>query len=248
MARAAAGATGVAFLSLAPADVYASSYVGDAEAVVRRAFALARSAAPCILFFDEIDAIIGADDAPSPSSSPSNHGMNRRNNSAESRVLSTFLNEMDGVDVPGQSGDVLVLGATNRPWTLDAALLRPGRFDKIIYVPPPDREGRRSIMEMQCRNWKKQGADGSSSFNFDYLASDDISGDMTGAEIVGVCREVAMKALREMIDGRKGGGDSIPTISQESLEDVLRHTRPQLLNSNLTNEFRAFHQHRQLKS
>ncbi|GAX20211.1 hypothetical protein FisN_12Hh056 [Fistulifera solaris] len=128
LARAAAGASGVAFVSLAPADVYASSYVGDAEAIVRRSFDLARSAAPCVLFFDEIDAILGV---MSDDGNVSAGGL-ARGHSAEARVLSTFLNEMDGVDGSWQDG-VLVLGATNRPWTLDAALMRPGRFDKIIY-------------------------------------------------------------------------------------------------------------------
>ena len=86
LARAAAGSANVAFLSLSPADVYSSSFVGEAESVVRRAFNLARSAAPCVLFFDEIDAIIGGDES-------SGHGMGR-GSSAEARVLSTFLNEM----------------------------------------------------------------------------------------------------------------------------------------------------------
>ena len=77
--------------------------------------------------------------------------INRRSGtSAEGRVLSTFLNEMDGVDARATDG-VLVLGATNRPSQLDAALLRPGRFDNIIYVPPPDKEGRRAIIDMFCQ-------------------------------------------------------------------------------------------------
>jgi len=136
LARAAAGASGVAFVSLAPADVYASSYVGEAEAVVRRAFTLARSASPCILFFDEIDAIIGAETGGPFDNGRGGSGMNR-GHSAEARVLSTFLNEMDGIDGSTKDG-VLVLGATNRPWTLDAALLRPGKFvSHIISVLGP---------------------------------------------------------------------------------------------------------------
>ena len=86
LARAAAGAAGVAFLSLSPADVYASSYVGEAEGIVRRAFDLARAAAPCVLFFDEIDAIIGGEDE---GGDKQGHGMGR-GTSAEARVLSTF--------------------------------------------------------------------------------------------------------------------------------------------------------------
>mmetsp|Transcript_38908 Transcript_38908/g.56798 ORF Transcript_38908/g.56798 Transcript_38908/m.56798 type:complete len:678 (-) Transcript_38908:168-2201(-) len=198
LARAAAGASNIAFFSLAPADVYASSYVGMAEATVRRAFSLARSAAPCILFFDEIDSIVGSSGS-SSSPSSSNIGMGR-GNSAEARVLSTFLNEMDGVDGSIQDG-VLVLGATNRPSSLDAALLRPGRFDKVIYVPNPDREARKLIFRSQCQKWKVSPSSSSlginDEFDIDYLASDDVSGFMTGAEIVGACREAAMMAIRE---------------------------------------------------
>jgi SpoVK/Ycf46/Vps4 family AAA+-type ATPase len=112
--------------------------------------------------------------------------------SAEARVLSTFLNEMDGVDGSLKDG-VLVLGATNRPGTLDAALLRPGRFDKIIYVPPPDFEGRRSILSMQCKNWPSGNR-----IDVDRLADDSMTGDMTGAEIVGACREAALRWLRDV--------------------------------------------------
>jgi SpoVK/Ycf46/Vps4 family AAA+-type ATPase len=203
LARAAAGASGVAFLSLAPADVYASSYVGQAEAVVRRAFSLARSAAPCVLFFDEMDAIVGNDGA-------GGAGMSR-GSSAEARVLSTFLNEMDGVDGGSWKDGVLVLGATNRPWTLDAALLRPGRFDKVIYVPPPDWEGRRSILELQCRHWMTtatvdddvDAVVAKEPLDLDLLASDPITGHMTGAEIVGACREAAMRCFRETVENEK---------------------------------------------
>jgi SpoVK/Ycf46/Vps4 family AAA+-type ATPase len=203
LARAAAGASGVAFLSLAPADVYASSYVGQAEAVVRRAFSLARSAAPCVLFFDEIDAIVGNDGA-------GGAGMSR-GSSAEARVLSTFLNEMDGVDGGSWKDGVLVLGATNRPWTLDAALLRPGRFDKVIYVPPPDWEGRRSILELQCRHWMPtttvdddvDAVVAKEPLDLDLLASEAVTGHMTGAEIVGACREAAMRCFRETVENEK---------------------------------------------
>ncbi|KAL3790972.1 hypothetical protein ACHAW5_005217 [Stephanodiscus triporus] len=124
LARAAAGAAGVAFLSLGPADMYSPSYVGDAEAAIRHAFDLARSAAPCVLFFDEIDEIV---DGGGGGGDRRGHGMGR-GSSVEARVLSTFLNKMDGVDGSAEDG-VLVLGTTNRPGALNAVLLHPGRFD-----------------------------------------------------------------------------------------------------------------------
>ena len=229
LARAAAGASGVAFLSFSPADVYASSYVGEAEAIVRRAFSLARSAAPCILFFDEIDAILGAD-------SMADHGM-ARGSSAEARVLSTFLNEMDGVDGSWKDG-VLVLGATNRPGTIDAALLRPGRFDKIIYVPPPDFDGRRSIFEMQCSRWKVSKDD---PIDVDALADETISGFMTGAEIKGACHEAALRAFR---DNLSQGGSGIPEMKQSYLLESLRNVHALLSNPDIIVEFRSFEDRR----
>jgi len=239
LARAAAGASAVAFVSLSPADVYSSSYVGDAEAVVRRAFALARSAAPCILFFDEIDAILGCSDGDGSGSS-SSHGMGRgSSNSAEARVLSTYLNEMEGVDGSREDG-VLVLGATNRPWTLDAALLRPGRFDKVIYVPPPDYEGRRSILTMQCQHWNTvHGSNIITGVDIDQLASDAVTGNMTGAEIVGACREAAMLSFRDAAAESRS-----PVMKMDYLRTALDAVQPLLSNPTVMNEFQSFEDRR----
>eukprot|EP00559_Dactyliosolen_fragilissimus_P004157 CAMPEP_0184864026 /NCGR_PEP_ID=MMETSP0580-20130426/13422_1 /TAXON_ID=1118495 /ORGANISM="Dactyliosolen fragilissimus" /LENGTH=874 /DNA_ID=CAMNT_0027362653 /DNA_START=462 /DNA_END=3086 /DNA_ORIENTATION=- len=240
LARAAAAASGVSFFSLSPADVYASSYVGEAESIVRQAFNLARSAAPCILFFDEIDSILGSlpDDS-------RNIGMGRGSETgttAEARVLSTFLNEMDGVDGSIKDG-VLVLGATNRPSTLDAALLRPGRFDKVIYVPPPDFEGRKSILIAQIRRWKQQEThetgiifDEFKDIDIDYLACEEVSGLMTGAEIVGACQEAAMIVLREYLqDAKLNSEDSFP----ERKSKLLRSNIAQVHQMHLIQAFRA---------
>lgn len=242
LARAAAGSAGVAFLSLAPADVYASSYVGEAEAIVRRAFALAKSSAPCILFFDEVDSILGSDAGDNAS-----HGMGRggRGSSAEARVLSTLLNEMDGVDGSIQDG-VLVLGATNRPDCIDAALLRPGRFDKVIYVPPPDVPARRAILKRQCEKWGMQISDedgASSEIDVDYLASDSVTGKMTGAEIVGACREAAMIAIRESLERPSSGegvSETTPKVTQEHLATSLKNVKPLLSNESLELEYNRF--------
>lgn len=232
LARAAAGSESIAFLSLSPADVF-SSYVGDAEAVIRRAFATARSAAPCILFFDEIDAILGSN------VKPDGHGMHRSGGrSAENRVLSTFLNESDGLT--SMDGDrVIVIGATNRPSTLDAALLRPGRFDKVIYVPPPDLEGRLAILENQL----KPHPLGQHVLRFDLarLAGTGITGKMTGAEIMGACREAAARILRGHIGGRTF---SVPE-QQEMLETHLRDVSPILSNPRVLEEYIDFERRRQ---
>jgi SpoVK/Ycf46/Vps4 family AAA+-type ATPase len=234
LARAAAGAMGVSFMSLEPADVYASSYVGDAESIIRRAFSLARSAAPCILFFDEIDSILSTNN--SDNGGGEGHGLSRgTSSSAEARVLSTFLNEMDGVDGSWKDG-VLVLGATNRPWTIDAALLRPGRFDKIIYVPPPDYEGRKSILSLQCQNWNLSN---DNNIDIDLLASDLYSKNMTGAEIVGACHEAAMIAFHEAINNQQK-----PQVQQQHLMDALRNVHPLLSNEAVLNQFTSFEEKR----
>ena len=259
LARAAAGAAGVAFLSLSPADVYASSYVGEAEGIVRRAFDLARSAAPCVLFFDEIDAIIGGED----DGGGTGHGM-ARGTSAEARVLSTFLNEMDGVDGSVDDG-VLVLGATNRPKLLDAALLRPGRFDKVIYVPQPDEIGRRAILSMECRKWSDTLSTYATTlsttkatdiispdsveefFNIDHLASDEVSGLMTGAEIVGVCRETAMQVIQNLMSSTSTTTDVAERcmkLLRERLESTLRAKEPLLSNKCVLEEYTAFERER----
>ena len=221
LARAAAGASGVAFLSLSPAEVYSSSYVGEAEAVIRRAFSLARSAAPCVLFFDEIDSIFGgAQDG-------------GRGSSAEARVLSTFLNEMDGVDNKSGTDGVLVLGATNRPWTLDSALVRPGRLgDKMIYIPPPDRAARRALLEMQFSRQRH-------TMDFDFLSSDIVTGMMTGAELVGACQEAKLEILRSVIQGTE---DQLMSGSRmrDHLVSILRSRKPLLSDPAASHEYRIF--------
>jgi SpoVK/Ycf46/Vps4 family AAA+-type ATPase len=231
LARAAAGATGVAFFSLSPADVYSSSYVGDAEAVIRRTFLLARSASPCILFFDEIDAIIGCSSA-CIGGGDKLQGLRRERSDggsdAEIRVLSTFLNEMDGVDGSVEDG-ILIFAATNRPHTLDAALLRPGRFDKVIYVPPPDQVGRKMILESQCK-WFNQD-----SLDLDYLASDRVSANMTGAELVGACREAAMMAIRDSLSVENEVFE--PTIQHHHLESAIRGVKPLLADPQVALQF-----------
>lgn len=228
IAKACAGAAGSAFLGFSPADIYSSSYVGEAEKAVRNAFQLARKARPCIVFFDEIDAIVGAE------GNHNQHGMNRSNmSSAESRVLSTFLNEMDGVDGSSEDG-VIVLAATNRPWTLDKALLRSGRFDHAIYVPPPSSPGRFSIFKMFC---PASIADD----DLEYLATDEVSGLMTGAEIVGACRASGVRALKRAIEVK----DNTAQVTLKDLQESLLATRPLLSQPGYLDAYMEFERNRQ---
>jgi SpoVK/Ycf46/Vps4 family AAA+-type ATPase len=171
--------------------------------------------------------------------------------SAEARIISTFLNEMDGVDGSIKDG-VLVLGATNRPSTLDAALLRPGRFDKVIYVPPPDEAARRLILLQQCKKWeeKSQKISSACEIDADFLASDLVTGSMTGAEIVGACREAAMLAIRDAISEedksrvfslrKKKNLMCIPGVTQMHLLSAFANVRPLLDDAQLALEYKRF--------
>ncbi|CBJ30073.1 estExt_Genewise1.C_60040 [Ectocarpus siliculosus] len=188
LVRAAATAAGATFVCLSGADVF-SPYLGEAEAEIRQAFRIARNAAPAILFFDEIDAIV------------CNRGGGGKGSasSAESRVLATFLTEMDGVGSLKGDG-VVVVGATNRPEAVDRALLRPGRFDQVVYAPLPEENARRQIFEVHTRRMAVDRED------VDFLRLAGVTKGLTGAEIEGVCREAAMSAIREA--GFGGDADS----------------------------------------
>jgi SpoVK/Ycf46/Vps4 family AAA+-type ATPase len=175
LVRATAASTGVAFVSFSCADIF-SPYVGEAEAAVRAAFRLARGAAPALLFFDEIDALVGGG----------------RGGGAESRVLATFLNEMDGVDIGDSSRvRVTVLAATNRLAAVDVALLRPGRFDTVIFIPPPTAGEKLEILQVHTR-----GMPLADDVDLSILARESPEG-LTGAQVEGACREAAIAALRE---------------------------------------------------
>ncbi|KAI8141610.1 P-loop containing nucleoside triphosphate hydrolase protein [Fennellomyces sp. T-0311] len=174
-----ASSSGAAFLSINGAQLY-SPYVGDSEKIVRTTFQKARSSAPAIIFLDETEAIVGKRNM--------GNGGSSSGDSVQERVLSTLLNEMDGVET---AESVLVVGATNRPDMLDAALLRPGRFDRLIYVPPPDEEARNEILKIHTR--KTPLGD-----NVDLSSIAERTNMYTGADLQNVCREAAMMALRDM--------------------------------------------------
>lgn len=131
MARATAGEVKAAFLSVGLNDVL-EMWIGQSERNLHELFELARSRTPCVLFFDEVDAL----------------GASRTDmkQSAGRQLINQFLAELDGVDSSNEG--VLVLAATNAPWHLDSAFRRPGRFDRIIFVPPPDEPARAEILRV----------------------------------------------------------------------------------------------------
>lgn len=152
-------------------------WVGESEKAVRDLFAKARQISPCIVFFDEIDAIGGERSAESGSS-------------VKERVLAQILTEIDGVNV---LKNVIIVAATNRPDLIDKALMRPGRLDRIVYVSLPDEETRLEIFRIKLRRIPL-----SEDVNIQDLVLK--SEGYSGAEIEAICKEAALKALEDSFD------------------------------------------------
>jgi transitional endoplasmic reticulum ATPase len=185
LARACANAASLAFFAVSASSVM-SSYLGESEQLIRRIFSRARANSPCVVFIDELDALFSS----RAKQSQSGDQAMERGDEFETRLLATLLNEMDGISDRGQ---ILVMGATNRLDMLDEALLRPGRFDQLIYVPPPDQETRLSILKIKASTLPLA----------DDVSLADIAQSLTlgysGADIENLCREAAMLALRRSV-------------------------------------------------
>ncbi len=151
-----------------------SMWVGKSEEGVRKIFERARQVAPCVIFFDEIDALA------------SRRGLEAGSKVGD-HVLNQLLAEMDGLE---ELQNVIVIGATNRPDLLDPAILRPGRFDRILLVGPPDREGRLAIMKIHTKNTPL-----AKDVDIEKIA--ELIEGYVGADIGSLCREATMLALRE---------------------------------------------------
>jgi len=156
-----------------------SMWVGKSEEGMRKIFERARQVAPCIIFFDEIDALAGKRGIES-------------GNKVTDRVLNQLLTEMDGLE---DLKDVLIIGATNRPDMLDAALLRPGRFDKVLLVTAPEESGREMILKIHTKNMPLD-----KDVNLRVIAKHSIG--YTGADLEALVREAGMISLRESPDAK----------------------------------------------
>jgi len=165
-----------------------SMYVGESERGVREVFRKARQAAPCIVFFDEIDAL-----APKRGAGSGDSGV------AE-RVVSQLLTELDGIE---DLERVVVLAATNRLDRLDPALLRPGRFDFLMEMPKADREARLAILHVHTKEMPL-----AEEVSVEAMA--DATDGLVGADIESVCRQAAMYAIREALEARLGEGEVDP--------------------------------------
>merc|ERR1719357_1221792 len=179
LAKATAGEANVPFITVNGSE-FLEMFVGVGPARVRDMFAMARKNAPCILFIDEIDAV-----------GRKRGGRNIGGQSEAENTLNQLLVEMDGFN--SGAANVIVLAATNRMDILDNALLRPGRFDRQIYVPAPDIKGRASIFKVHLGGLKTD------------LDKEDIARKlaaltpgMTGADVANICNEAALIAAREL--------------------------------------------------
>ncbi len=173
---------------------FLNKWVGESEKAVRETFRKARQASPCVIFMDEIDSI-----APE-------RGTGGDSNVTE-RVISQMLTEMDGLE---GLNNVVVIAATNRPDIMDPALLRPGRFDKSIYIGPPDKESRKSIFGIHTGK-RPMGED---------VDLDDLAGrteGCTGADIAAICNEAVMNAVRRLVaDGKMPTEEEIAACKVEA--------------------------------
>ncbi|RLE48477.1 MAG: AAA family ATPase [Candidatus Methanomethylicota archaeon] len=180
LAKAVATESEANFISVKGPEIL-SKWVGESEKAIREVFRKARMSAPSIIFFDEIDAI-----APM-------RGLGIGDSMVTERVISQLLTEMDGLE---SLENVVVIGATNRPDILDPALLRPGRFDRIVYVPEPGVNERLQILKIHTRNMPL-----AEDVDLEYLAR--ITEGYAGSDLEAVCREAGMMALRENINADK---------------------------------------------
>ena len=177
LAKAVATESGANFITVRGPEVL-SKWVGESEKAVRKIFERAREVAPTVVFFDEIDSIAPA------------RGFKSDTTGVTDRIVNQMLTEIDGI-VP--LSNVVVIAASNRPDIIDPALLRPGRFDRLIYVPPPDLESRKQIFKIHLKKVPL-----ANDVSIEKLAS--ITDGYTGADIAAVVREAVMIKLREKLE------------------------------------------------
>ena len=206
LVRALATESNLNFISVKGPELL-SKWVGESERAVREIFRKARQAAPALIFFDEIDSIVPA------------RGTGSETNVTE-RVVSQFLTELDGLE---ELKDVIIIAATNRPDLLDSSLLRPGRFDRLIYIPMPDKEARKNIFEIYLARMAVSGV------LPQWLA--ETCENYSGADMEMLCREAGMLALRQHILPGMSKEELIIDkiiVTKEHFQKALEHIKPHL--------------------
>jgi transitional endoplasmic reticulum ATPase len=205
LAKAVATESEANFISIKGPE-FLSKWVGESEKAVRETFRKAKQAAPCIIFFDEIDSI-----APTRGTGADSH--------VTERVISQMLSEIDGLE---ELHNITVIAATNRPDIIDSALLRPGRLDRMVYIAPPDERSRYDIFNIHLSNRPLE-----SDVDINILAKD--TDGFTGADIASVCNEATMLAIREYVaSGKKTDEESIKElkIGYHHFRDAMKKVKP----------------------
>ena len=208
LARAVATESEANFISIKGPELF-SKWVGESEKGIREVFKKGRSAAPSIVFFDELDSV-----AP-------RRGTDLGDSGASERVISQLLTEMDGIE---SLVNVVVIGASNRPDIIDPAILRPGRFDRLIYVPAPDHATRLQILKIHTRNMPL-----TPDVDLDQITSQ--TAGYSGADIEAVCREAGLISLRRDIETK--------SVTLEDFRDAMERVKPSVT-PDMENWYRGF--------
>ena len=203
MARALACESRRNFIAVKGPELF-SKWVGESEKAVKEVFRKARAAAPSIVFFDEVDSI-----ATSRSAASSDR--------VSQRVLSQLLSELDGLHT---LRGVVTLAATNRPDLLDAALLRPGRIDRLLYVSPPGRLDAVEVLEIEMRRMATEAAVTGAAVMAAMEARWGGGNVWSGAELAGLCREAGLAAMEEDVQ--------CAAVGMRHFERAIERTQPRL--------------------
>jgi len=196
LAKAVATEGNANFLSIKGPEIF-SKWVGESEKAIRELFKKAKQAAPSIVFLDELDAL-----AP------------KRGSYDGSRVTETVVNQLlTSIDGLEQLSDLVIIGATNRPDIIDPSLLRPGRFDELLLVGPPDKEAREEIFKIHTRNMPLTE-------DVDLSELAELTDGYVGADIESICRQAGMIALRENMDAKE--------VTKEHFMKALEETSPSI--------------------
>jgi transitional endoplasmic reticulum ATPase len=195
LARAVATESEANFITIKGPEVF-SKWVGESEKAIREVFRKARMAAPAVIFFDEVDSLVPR------------RGAGFSDGGVSERVISQLLTEMDGIVT---LEDIVIIAATNRPDLVDPAVLRPGRFDRLIYVPEPDEASRLQIFKIYTKDMPL-----AKDVNVTGLTA--LAKGYSGADIEALCREAAMHALRADVNSKE--------VTMKDFEEALKHTGP----------------------
>ncbi|MFX0209459.1 MAG: AAA family ATPase, partial [Candidatus Hodarchaeota archaeon] len=214
LVRAIASESSKNFIYVKGSEIH-SKWVGESERAIQETFRKARMSAPCIVFFDEIDALV-----PSRKVRFSDTGVT-------DRIVTTFLTEMDGLE---ELVDVIVIAASNRPDILDPALLRPGRFERIIELPSPDEKAREEILRVHTRNKPL-----SSEVSLSDIAKK--TEGFSGADLKGVISRATFLAINQFLEKYQENLDNIDHLERKKF---IEDNRPEIKVSNIIEALNYF--------